>query len=101
MEERFPVVKGAESLYFKGSEIGILISHGFIGSPQSVRFLGESLAQYGYSVLGPRLKGHGTHYNDLEKCSQEEWFESLERGYEVLKQQCTSIFVMGQSMGEH
>ena len=99
MEERFPVIKGAEPFYFKGSEIGILISHGFIGTPQSVRSLGEGLAQYGYSVIGPRLKGHGTHYNDLERCSHEEWFDSLERGYEVLRQQCTSIFVMGQSMG--
>lgn len=99
MEERFPIMKGAESFYFKGSEIGILISHGFMGTPQSVWYLGENLARYGYTVLAPRLKGHGTHYRDLEKCTHEEWFESLERGYQELKQQCTSIFVIGQSMG--
>jgi carboxylesterase len=99
MEEKFPVIKGAEPFYFKGSEIGILISHGFIGTPQSVRYIGQRLAQYGYSVMAPRLKGHGTHYYDLEKCTHEEWFESLERGYQELKQQCTSIFVLGQSMG--
>lgn len=99
MEEKFPVIKGAESFDFKGNEIGILISHGFIGTPQSVRFLGERLAQYGYTVIAPRLKGHGTHYYDLEKCTQEEWFASLEKGYQELKKRCTSIFVMGQSMG--
>ncbi|WP_338452585.1 alpha/beta hydrolase [Niallia oryzisoli] len=99
MKERFQIIKGAESFYFKGSEIGILISHGFMGTPQSVRFLGESLARYGYTVLGVRLKGHGTHYRDLEKCTHEDWFESLERGYKELKQRCTSVFVIGQSMG--
>ncbi len=98
-KERFQVIKRAESFYFKGNEMGILISYEFMGTPQSVRFLGESLARYGYTVLGIRLKGHGTHYRDLEKCTHEDWFESLERGFEELKQRCTSIFVIGQSMG--
>ncbi|MGG3470345.1 alpha/beta hydrolase [Neobacillus pocheonensis] len=99
MEERFPVIKGAEEFFYKGSNIGILISHGFVGTPQSVHYLGERLAQFGYSVLAQRLKGHGTHYFDLEKCTHEEWFESLERGYEKLSQQCSNIFVLGQPMG--
>lgn len=99
MDEMFPIIKGAEKFYFKGSKIGILFSHGFVGTPQSVRYLGERLAQYGYSVLAQRLKGHGTNHYDLEKCTHEEWFESLERGYQELKQNCTSIFVLGQSMG--
>lgn len=99
MAERFPVIKGAEPFYFKGNEIGVLISHGFMGTPQSVRFLGEALAQLGYSVFGPRLKGHGTHHYDLEKCAHGEWFESLENAYLELKKRCTIIFVIGQSMG--
>jgi carboxylesterase len=99
MKEKFPVIKGAEKFYFKGSEIGILILHGFMGTPQSVRYIGERLAQYGYSVMAPRLPGHGTYYSDLEKYSHEDWFESLESAFLELKQQCTSIFVLGQSMG--
>ncbi|MDQ0246705.1 carboxylesterase [Bacillus fengqiuensis] len=99
MKENYPVIKGAEPFYFKGNDIGLLISHGFMGTPQSVRFLGESLSRYGYTVLGPRLKGHGTHYQDLEKCTHEEWLAELERGYPILKEQCSTIFVMGQSMG--
>src|SRR5689334_5026232 len=99
MEENFPVINGAEAFYCKGGKVGILLSHGFMGTPQSVLYLGEALAQYGYSVSAPRLKGHGTDYRDLEKCHHEDWFESLERGYQQLKQQCTSVFVVGQSMG--
>ncbi|MGG1674784.1 alpha/beta hydrolase [Neobacillus sp. NRS-1170] len=99
MEERFPIIKGAEEFYYKESNIGILISHGFVGTPQSVHYVGEKLAQLGYSVLAQRLKGHGTHYYDLENCTHEEWFESLEKGYQKLTQHCSSIFVLGQSMG--
>ncbi|MFC0472647.1 alpha/beta hydrolase [Halalkalibacter kiskunsagensis] len=76
------------------------MTHGFIGTPQSVRFLGEKLAEEGYSVYGPRLKGHGTHYKDLAKATRNEWFGDVERGYRVLvEHHCSSIFIIGQSMG--
>ncbi len=99
MKERYPVINGAETFYFKGNEVGILISHGFVGTPQSVRFIGESLAEIGYTVLAPRLPGHGTHYHDLENCSFKDWFAELERGYKFLRDQCSTVFVIGQSMG--
>lgn len=99
MKERYPVINGAETFFYKGNEVGVLISHGFVGTPQSVRFIGESLAEYGYTVLAPRLPGHGTHYHDLENCSFEDWFDELERGYQFLKEQCSTVFVIGQSMG--
>jgi carboxylesterase len=93
------VIAGADSFYWEGNEVGVLISHGFMGTPQSVHFLGETIADYGYTVYAPRLKGHGTHENDLENCRYEEWFESLEEGYEWLALRCTDVFVIGQSMG--
>ena len=101
MEEKFPVIDGAESFYFKGNEVGILVSHGFMGTPQSVRYIGEKLVQYGYSVVAPRLKGHGTHYYDLENCTYEDWFQSLEREYLELKKRCTTIFVTGSVYGRN
>lgn len=99
MKEQYPVIPGAESFFMKGNEIGILISHGFAGTPQSVRAIGEGFAQLGFTVLAPRLKGHGTHYNDLEDCTKEDWFRSLEEGYDELQAYCSTIFVLGQSMG--
>lgn len=99
MVENFQVIEGAESFFFKGSETGILLSHGFIGTPQSVRFLGEELAKRGYTVMAPRLKGHGTHYLDMEQCRYMDWYESLAEGYEELSRHCTKIIIMGQSMG--
>ncbi|HZG71464.1 MAG TPA: alpha/beta fold hydrolase [Chondromyces sp.] len=99
MRERYAVIPGAESFYIEGNDTAILISHGFVGTPQSVRFLGEELAKRGFTILAPRLKGHGTHYYDMEKCTHEDWFESLEQGFQFLKQRGKRIFVMGQSMG--
>lgn len=99
MIEQSPVLPGAESFFYKGNDIGILISHGFVGTPQSVRFLGEYLASEGFTVYGVRLSGHGTHYEDMERCSYQDWIKSIEDGFHFLQQHCTDIFVIGQSMG--
>lgn len=99
MEAKHGIIKGAEAFFIKGNEIGLLISHGFMGTPQSVRFIGEQLANFGYTVLAPRLSGHGTDFHDLEKYYHEDWFASLEEGYQILKKTCTKVFVIGQSMG--
>jgi len=99
MIEQYPVLPGAESFFFKGNEIGILISHGFVGTPQSVSYLGEYLASKGFTVYGARLSGHGTHYEDMERCSYQDWIKSIEDGFSFLQQHCRDIFVIGQSMG--
>lgn len=99
MEERYPVLSGAESFFIKGNRVGLLICHGFVGTPQSVRYLGEALANHGFTVYGVRLSGHGTHYKDMENCSFQDWKKSLEDGYRFLQQHCDEIFVIGQSMG--
>ncbi|MED1201812.1 alpha/beta hydrolase [Heyndrickxia acidicola] len=99
MEEKYPVLQNAEPFYFEGNEIGILVSHGFTGSTQSMRPLGEAYAKAGYSVCVPRLKGHGTHYEDMEQTTYQDWIDSIEDGYEWLKKRCGTIFVTGLSMG--
>lgn len=99
MGENSGIIKGAEAFFIEGNEIGLLLSHGFMGTPQSVRFIGEKLAELGYTVLAPRLKGHGTDYYDLESCKNEDWFHSLEEGYNTLKKRSKKVFVIGQSMG--
>jgi carboxylesterase len=99
MIEHYPVLPGAEPFFFKGNEIGILISHGFVGTPQSVSYLGEYLASEGFTVYGVRLKGHGTRFEDMERCSYHDWIKSIEDGFHFLQQHCRDIFVIGQSMG--
>ena len=64
-----------------------------------MRPLGEAYAAAGYTVCGPRLKGHGTHYEDMEQTTYQDWIASVEEGYQWLKEQCDTIFVTGLSMG--
>jgi len=95
----YEVMKEAEEFYFPGNEIGVLVIHGFTGSTQSMRFLGERLAETGFTVFGPRLTGHGTDPEDMEASSYEDWMNDVQKGLEKLKQTCQSIFVCGLSMG--
>lgn len=97
---KMQVMTHAEPFFFKGSEVGCLVSHGFTGTTQSVRFLGEFLAtEGGLTVLGPRLQGHGTSVEDMAQSSAEDWIRSIEAGLRTLREQCSQIFITGLSMG--
>ncbi|WP_226659192.1 alpha/beta hydrolase [Pseudalkalibacillus hwajinpoensis] len=96
---KYDVLQEAEPFYFEGNHIGVLVIHGFTGSTQSMRYLGEQLASEGYTVCGPRLKGHGTHYEDMEQSTYEEWIQSVEEGYQWLNERCDTFFITGLSMG--
>src|SRR5690348_11743537 len=93
------VLAGAEPFYAEGNKIGVLVSHGFTGSPQSMRYLAEGLAKAGFTVALPRLKGHGTTPADMAASSATDWFNSLNEGLEWLKARCDTLFVTGLSMG--
>ena len=94
------VMTGAEPFFFEGNEVGCLVSHGFTGSTQSMRFLGEYLAdEGGLTVVGPRLKGHGTSAEDMARSSAEDWIRSVEAGLQTLRERCSKIFITGLSMG--
>jgi hypothetical protein len=96
------IMRGAEPFYFEGGDVGCLVSHGFTGTPQSMRFLGEFLANEGrLTVCGPRLKGHGTSVEDMARSSAEDWIRSVEAGLQKLRERCSRIFMTGLSMGGH
>ncbi|MDP4162186.1 MAG: alpha/beta fold hydrolase [Bacillota bacterium] len=99
MEKHYSIIDGADSFFFKGNEIGILICHGFNGTPQSVRYVGERFASEGFTVFAPRLEGHGTHYHELEACHFNDWINNIYQAYSFLKKSCREVFVIGQSMG--
>ncbi|PSL50625.1 carboxylesterase [Salsuginibacillus halophilus] len=96
---KYHVLKGAESIYIEGGKTGIVLSHGFIGTPQSVEVVAEKLADAGYTVYAPRLTGHGTHPVDLDNTTRADWIEDILDACHVLHQVCSSVYVAGQSMG--
>lgn len=93
------ILKNAEPLFFKGNNIGILLIHGFTGTTQSIHLLGEALAKEGYTVLAPRLTGHGTSPEDMAQSSYKDWIANVEAALIELKLYADKVFVMGLSMG--
>ena len=82
-----------------GRRIGVLLSHGFTGSPFSVRAWGEHLAALGYAVEVPRLPGHGTTWQDLNTTTWDDWYAELSRAFERLAAANDAVVVAGLSMG--
>jgi esterase/lipase len=79
--------------------IGILLIHGLLASPAELRVYGESLVKQGYTVMGVRLKGHGSSPYALQNQTWQDWYGSVVRGYNILKAHCRQIFVTGFSTG--
>ncbi|SIS38408.1 alpha/beta hydrolase [Salimicrobium flavidum] len=96
---RESVMKGAEAFYKEGNEIGIVVLHGFTGTTQSMRPLAEAYAKEGYTVVCPKLIGHGTTPEDMEQSTAEEWIQSAENAFAWLENRCNRIFVVGLSLG--
>ncbi len=90
---------GCEPFSFAGGPIGVLMVHGFTGSPASMRPIGTSLAAEGLSVEGVRLPGHGTGVEDLRSRRWTEWVDAAAAGLDALREGCRTVVAFGQSMG--
>ena len=91
---------GAEPFAADGSaEVGVVVLHGFTGSPKSVTPWGRALAAEGWTVRVPRLPGHGTRWQDMNVTTWEDWYAEAERNVAQVRERCAHIFVMGLSMG--
>jgi carboxylesterase len=94
-----PVLPGAEPFSHAGTSTGVLLCHGFTGSPHSLRPWAQYLADAGLSVSLPRLPGHGTTWQEMARTRWEDWYAEVNRAFEELRGQSDQIFVMGLSMG--
>jgi carboxylesterase len=93
------VKPGAEAWVAEGGDVGVLLLHGFIGSPASLRPLAEQLAAHGYTVELPRLPGHGTRWQDLGKATWRDWTREVVAALERLVAHTRARVVVGQSFG--
>ena len=83
----------------KNAHIGVLLVHGFTGSPASMRPWGEFLHTKGYSVSVPLLPGHGTKVEELNRTKWESWPAKVAAELDELAKTCDQIFLIGLSMG--
>ena len=94
-----PLFPGAEPLSVDGGATGVLLLHGFTGSPKSMKPWGERMAAEGHTVRVPRLPGHGTRWQDMNLTRWEDWYAEADRAYQELSKSCERVFVFGLSMG--
>ncbi len=98
------VMPGAEPFAFPGGDqpegrTGVLLVHGFTGTPMSMRPWGEALAAEGFAVRCPLLPGHGTRWQDCNLTTHEQWTSTVGAAFDALSAECDRVFVAGLSMG--
>lgn len=93
------ILAGAEPMSVAGGPTGVLVIHGFTGSPQSMRPLANACVEAGHTVEMPRLPGHGTTVADMLTTSWSDWSAHVEQAYLDLASRCERVIVAGLSMG--
>ncbi len=90
-----PILPGAEPASYAGGPDGVLVIHGFTGSPASMRPVADAVAAAGHAVELPRLPGHGTSVQDMLPTRWSDWSASVEDAYGDLAGRCRRVAVVG------
>jgi carboxylesterase len=93
------VTPGAEPFSADGGRTGVLLSHGFTGSPASMTPWARHLAGLGHTVRVPRLPGHGTTWQDMNRTRWTNWYATVDTALTELCAICDHVVVAGLSMG--
>ena len=93
------IIRGTQEFYIEKGDEAVLLLHGLTANPNSVKEMGIFLAQEGYTVYAPVIKGHGTSVFDLEKTNYMDWRKSAEDAYGLLAKNHTKIYIVGTSLG--
>ncbi|MFH0994278.1 MAG: alpha/beta fold hydrolase [Pseudomonadota bacterium] len=83
----------------RSSKLGIVLFHGYMAAPMELKGLAEYLAENGWWVYVPRLKGHGTAPEDLAIRSAADWMNSADEAIALITSKCRKVVLGGFSMG--
>jgi carboxylesterase len=92
-----------EPVYLEGlgetGRVGVLVLHGFTGSPRSLQEVAGRLVEAGCTVALPLLTGHGRTPEALERALWTDWTADVEKAYAWLVERTDKVCVFGLSMG--
>jgi carboxylesterase len=88
-----------DPFFWQAGSVGVFLSHGLTATCAEVRPLAKRLHAGGFTVAGPLLPGHGTHPQDLNRVTWQDWARAGEETYQQLKACCQRVFLGGESMG--
>lgn len=78
---------------------GVLLLHGFTGTPDSMRPVVNALHAQGFTVLAPLLAGHGMTAEKLAQTGWNDWLATAQKSFSELKENCSKVYVGGLSLG--
>jgi carboxylesterase len=78
---------------------GIVLIHGFTGSPDSTVPWAKYLNERGYTVNAIRLPGHGTTWQDGNTKRFEDLLASADSAFAQMRDSTDRVFLMAQSFG--
>lgn len=89
-----------KAFFLKGGSKAVLLLHSFTSNTADVKKLGRFLNSKNYTCFAPLYKGHGHSAEHLILTSPRDWWESVEGGYNFLKNEgYQNIGVIGVSLG--
>ena len=77
----------------------ILLIHGYSATPYELAWVSRQLNDLGYTVLTPRLPGHGTCKKDFLSSNWKDWLRCVSESYIDLASRHEKVYVGGHSMG--
>jgi len=87
------------AFWLQGGRTGVLLIHGYTGSPPEMRWIGDYLNARGLTVSAPLLPGHGVSPEAMNRCRWTDWTGCVEEALSDLRSRCQLVFVGGLSMG--
>lgn len=95
----YPVPSERIPYTLTAGDVGVLMLHGFMGSPYSSRPMAEYLHDRGVTLHCPLLPGHGHYPDKFDGVPYQAWLKEAEEGMELVRGLCRQVFLMGHSMG--
>lgn len=89
----------AQPFDFPEGDHGILLIHGFTGSPAHMRLIGEGLKEKGFAVRGILLPGHGQMPEALDQVKWQDWLLACRQAARDMREKYRRFTAAGLSMG--
>jgi len=90
---------GSRPALLPGGTTGVLLLHGFTGTPRDLAGLARRLHGSGFTVSLPRLPGHGTNGGDFLQSGWRDWLRAAADAWMDIAGRCEKVHLVGYSMG--